>query len=289
MGENSKIEWCDHTHNFWVGCTKVSLACDHCYAESWAKRAGRPELWAGERRRTAVSNWAKPHKWNKLSERFHGEAIAYGTPYRSPRVFTNSLADFFDNQVPVQWRREAWHVIDQTPYLDWLILTKRPQNIAKMLPEPDAGYTKPWGDGWPNVWLGTTAENQDEANRRIPELLQIQAAVLFVSAEPLLGELDLTNIKRWNALMPSFRWPSLNWIITGGESGPGARPFNPDYARKLRDQCADAKISFFMKQMGGKRKPFPPIPDDLMVREFPLTCGEQFPARPLQSPVPVLD
>lgn len=284
MGETT-IEWADFTHNFHVGCTKVSPGCDHCYAETWAKRAGTPELWAGERRRTSVSNWAKPHKWN----REEGVDFLEGMRTSRPRVFTNSLADFFDNQIPVQWRRDAWHVIDQTPNLDWLILTKRPQNIAKMLPEPDAGYSKPWGNGWPNVWLGTTAENQEEANRRIPELLQIQAAVLFVSAEPLLGELDLTDIKRWNALMPSFRWPSLNWIITGGESGPGARPFNPDYARKLRDQCADAKISFFMKQMGGKRKPFPPIPDDLMVREFPFTCGEHSQVRPRRLPSPSQD
>jgi protein gp37 len=257
--ENTKIEWADHTMNFFVGCTKVSAACDFCYAESWAKRSGHPELWTGERRRTAVSNWAKPHKWNKLSERFHREAIAYGTPYRSPRVFTNSLADFFDNQVTVKWRREAWHVIDQTPYLDWLILTKRPQNIAKMLPEPDAGYSKAWGDGWPNVWLGTTCENQEIADRNIPVFLSAPAAVRFVSLEPLLGPIDLFHIEEpsgfaFNALSKkegiSFRGRGLDWAIVGGESGPHARPMHPEWARDIRDQCAAAATPFFFKQWG---------------------------------------
>jgi protein gp37 len=241
MGE-TKIEWCDFTHNFWVGCAKLSAACDFCYAETWAKRAGHPELWQGERRRTKT--WAEPHKWNKR---------AAGAATR-PKVFTNSLADFFDNQVPNEWRADAWRVIDETPNLDWLILTKRPQNIAKMLP---AG----WNDGlWPNVWLGMTAENQDEYDRRANHLYKVPAAVRFISYEPALGPLMLD------------RDAPLDWLIVGGESGPHARAFDLEWARRLRDQCRRQGIYFFVKQMGGKRKPFAPIPNDLMIREYPRSA-----------------
>jgi protein gp37 len=273
MAENSSIEWTDHTMNFWVGCTKVSPACDNCYAESWAKRTGQSKLWNGERRQTTLANRHKAHKWNK-------QAQATG---KRLKVFTNSLADFFDNQVPTQWRREAWHLIEQTPHLDWLILTKRPQNILKMLPDPETGV-KPWGNGWPNVWLGTTVENQQEADRRIPHLLNVPALVRFVSAEPLLGPVDFTRISllpqktgsaragiHIDALAAKFvesglpnwdRWdddgtPSdnarlarLNWIIVGGESGSKARPMHPDWALSIRDQCAAAGTAFFFKQWG---------------------------------------
>jgi protein gp37 len=242
MGENSKIEWCDHTMNFWVGCTKVSAACDFCYAETWAKRSGHPELWEGERRRTVPANWAKPHRWN---------LDRLGTDQPRARVFTNSLADFFDNQVPVQWRREAWHMIDQTPNLHWLILTKRPQNIAKMLPEQDAGYTKPWGGGWANVWLGTTCENQEVADRNIPVLLAVPAAMRFVSLEPLLGPIDLVQCKAVTIETPGMEPAGrIDWTIVGGESGPHARPMHPDLVRSLRDQCAAAGVAFFFKQWG---------------------------------------
>jgi protein gp37 len=251
MGEKTFIEWCDHTMNFWTGCQKVSPACDHCYAEAWAKRAGRPELWAGERSRTTPANWRQPHKWNASMRTLR---------YPRARVFTNSLADFFDNQVPSQWRREAWHVIDQTPNLDWLILTKRAQNIIKMLPEPDAGYTKPWGAGWPNVWLGMTAENQMEYDARWMVLRAVPALVHFVSYEPMLGDLCIDS----DDVPP-------DWIIAGGESGPHARELD-HVERRLRllaAQCKNAGVAFFTKQMGGKRKPFPSIPEDLMVREWP--------------------
>jgi len=235
MGKTS-IEWCDFTWNAWVGCQELSPACDHCYAKSWAKRSGHPELWQGERRRTKT--WAEPHKWNKL---------AAGAATR-PKVFTNSLADFFDNQVPDEWRSDAWDVIGQTPNLTWLILTKRPQNIKKMLP---AG----WNDGlWPNVWLGTTAENQEEADRRIPHLLATSAAVHFISAEPLLGALDLRiYLPRTFTAMGGAR--AISWVIVGGESGPHGRPLHPRWARDLRDQCATAGVPFFFKQWGQHRPP----------------------------------
>lgn len=238
MGENSNIEWTDATFNPWVGCTKVSPACDHCYAEGWAKRAGTPDLWAGERRRTGASNWQQPLKWNRKAE-------AEG---RRARVFCASLADVFDNQVPEEWRRDLWELISKTPNLDWQLLTKRPQNIRKMLPAS-------WGYGWPNVWLGTTAENQAEADRRIPHLLAVPAKVRFLSCEPVLGPLVLNG--SWlrqgdNGEYPHSVQPhtGIDWVICGGESGPGARPMHPEWARSLRDQCAVAGVPFLFKQWG---------------------------------------
>jgi len=225
MGENSKIEWCDHTFNPFVGCTKISPACDHCYAEGWAKRTGGANLWQGERRRTTDANWRQPLKWNR-------EAEASGV---RRKVFCASLADVFDNQVPVEWRTDLWRLIRETPHLDWLLLTKRPQNIAKMLPGPLS--THPWP--WPNVWLGTTVENQEEADRRIPHLLAVPAAVRFLSCEPLLGELNLE---------PYF--DCIDWVIAGGESGPNARPPMIRWARTLREQCWAYHVPFFFKQWG---------------------------------------
>lgn len=268
MGKTT-IAWCDFTHNFHIGCTKVSPGCDHCYAETWAKRAGHPELWTGERRRTAPANWVKPHKWN----REEGLDYLQGMRANRPRVFTDSLADFFDNQIPVPWRRDAWHVIDQTPNLDWLILTKRPQNIPKMLPEEGSGYTKPWGNGWPNVWFGTTAENQTEANRRIPLLRAVPAAKRFISVEP-----QLEYIEMWGML------DGIDWVICGGESGAHARIFDVDWARALLRECRAQGSAFFMKQLGclpysdgrpmhanpkGKYDDPAAWPDDLKVQEFP--------------------
>lgn len=261
MGENTKIEWADKTFNPWLGCTKVSPACDHCYAETWAKRTGQANLWSGDRRRTGAANWQQPHKWNF-------DAFALKTRYR---VFCASLADVFDNQVPDAWRNDLWSVIEQTPYLDWLLLTKRPQNIAKMLPAAD--WHKPWGDGWDNVWLGTTAENQEEADRRIPHLLGLPAKIHFLSVEPLLGPIDLYNgdpdprlgghettktfLGDWWEPGDDPKGPSrhgLDWVIVGGESGAGARPMHPDWARSLRDQCQAAEVPYFFKQHGEFRE-----------------------------------
>lgn len=264
MAENSKIEWTDHTFNPWVGCTKVSPACDHCYAESWAKRSGMVQWGNNPRRRTSAANWLKPLKWNR-------EAEAAGV---RRKVFCASLADVFDNHGSITsgWHGDLWHLIHSTPNLDWLLLTKRPQNIKKMLPE---SYGMPaWGSGWPNVWLGVTAENQEEADRRIPILLNAPAAVRFVSVEPLLGPVDLTRVTHkdkqmfsWLAYDPTLdaltgnyplldggeRRPHprrLNWVIAGGESGPGARPMHPGWARDIRDQCQAAGVAFHFKQWG---------------------------------------
>lgn len=246
MADQTAIEWCDKTFNPWTGCTKVSPACDHCYAEGWAKRSGHVE-WGpqGSRRRTSPAYWNGPEKWNT-------EARDKGIRYR---VFCASLADVFDNHGSITsgWRGDLWHLIARTPHLDWLLLTKRPQNIAKMLPD---GYGAPaWGNGWDNVWLGTTVENQTEADRRIPHLLRVPAKVRFLSCEPLLGPVDLTAIERTGGEIGFMRpldgrFNRLHWIIAGGESGPGARPMHPDWVRDLRDQCAEAGVPFLFKQWG---------------------------------------
>lgn len=243
MGKLSGIEWTTHTFNPWVGCTKISRACDFCYAEAWSKRAGEPELWQGERRRTSATNWRQPYKWNNAAP-LSGER---------QRVFCASLADVFDNQAEPQWRADLWAMIRETPNLDWLLLTKRPQNIHKMLPAD-------WGDGWSNVWLGTTAEDDAEYVKRWHWLARVPAAVRFISYEPALGPLMSLHLADL---------PIPDWLIFGGESGPRARPMELGWARDIRDICAENGVAFFFKQMGGVRKPFPPIPDDLMIRQFP--------------------
>ena len=253
MAEQTGIAWCDHTFNPWIGCTKVSAACDFCYAEELMDHRYHRVEWGGERKRTSVSNWQQPFRWNRASER---DGVRR-------KVFTLSLGDFFDNQVPESWRYEAWGIIHACKNLDWLILTKRPQNIHKMLPDGIA----PWSDGpWPHVWLGTTVENQEEANRRIPALRSVPAAIRFLSVEPMLGPVDL----REHLVDPASDWmisptPAIDWVICGGESGKHARAFDVGWARSLRDQCHAAGTAFFMKQMDRRK----PIPDDLFIREFP--------------------
>lgn len=235
MGDNTNIEWADKTFNPWIGCTKVSAACDHCYAEAWDARGlqGLSTRWGphASRTRTSAANWQKPITWNR-------KAASEGRRYR---VFCASLADVFDNHGSITsgWRGDLWHLIARTPHLDWLLLTKRPQNITKMLPD---GYGAPaWGDGWPNVWLGTSTENREEMLRRGKALASVPARVRFWSAEPLVG--DLGEI-------PAHIMP--DWIITGGENGAHYRPVNADWFRGLRDQSQAAGVPFLFKQWEGR-------------------------------------
>ena len=167
MAENSGIEWTTHTFNPWIGCTKVSAACDNCYAEAWDHRFGG-ERWGPRAPRTRTKTWGNPVKWNRQAE---------GAAER-PRIFCASLADVFDNHRSIQdtWRRELWALIDQTPNLDWLLLTKRPQNIVKLAPE------RWFTGGIPrNVWLGTTVENQEEAKADLM-YLWVSLGVIMVFA-----------------------------------------------------------------------------------------------------------
>jgi protein gp37 len=270
----TKIEWTatmlpdgttlpGFTFNAWVGCTKVSAACDHCYAEAWSKRSGQVEWGNHPRRRTSESYWRQPIKWNRLAER---DGVRR-------KVFCCSLADVFDNRASAAWRDDLWRLIWATPSLDWLLLTKRPQNIPKMLP---AHTGRPWP--YPNVWLGTTVENQKEADKRIRSLLAVPATVRFLSCEPLLGPVSLRRLQP-----PGVTWldaltgrehiglsvtgpgDHVDWVICGGESGPRKRPMDLTWARSLRDQCQAAEVRFFMKQIDKVL----PIPADLMIREMP--------------------
>jgi protein gp37 len=252
MAENTKIEWADHTFNPWIGCAKVGPGCDHCYAEALAERYSMAE-WGpkAERKRTGTSNWHLPRRWAKRADRFFAE---HG---RRQRVFCASLADVFDNQAPAAWRADLLDLIEATPELDWLLLTKRIGNVEGMLTELGRGLPT-------NVWLGITVVNQDEANRDVPKLLTARATKRFLSMEPLLGEVNLRLLRidgftTLDALTGQFTsiggsrepLPALDQILVGGESGtPRARPMHPNGPRSLRDQCAATGTAFLFKQWG---------------------------------------
>lgn len=216
MAENSKIGWTDHTHNFWWGCHKVSAECQHCYIAGIMRRGGK-EPFGGPMR---TKNWANPRKWNR-------QAKAAGV---RQRIFTCSMSDFFHPEAD-EWRDDAWQVIRECDWLDWLVLTKRADLIRERLPDD-------WGTGYPNVWLGVTA-GCESSTWRIAELVEIPAAIRFVSAEPLLEAVDLTPYL-----------PSLHWVITGCERAKkGVRRFmDLDWVRHIDDQCSSAGVPHFFKQ-----------------------------------------
>lgn len=238
MAKDSKIEWTHHTFNPWWGCAKVSPACKYCYAETWAKRIGS-HVWGASapRRFFTDKHWQDPLRWD-------AEAAERG---ERRRVFCASMADVFERRKELNEPRERlWKLIEETPHLDWLLLTKRPQNIALMAP---------WGEDWPHhVWLGTTVENQTWAEKRIPILMEVPARIRFLSCEPLLGPIDLTSFLHQKA-------NGIHWIIAGGESGPHSRPMNPDWVRNLRNQCAENGVAFHFKQWGHW------IPEELLTEQ----------------------
>ena len=225
MARNSKIEWTDHTFNPWWGCTKVSPACDHCYAEAWAKRVGF-DVWSAGRPRRYLSDgyWQQPYRWEQ-------EAVRAGRRFR---VFCASMADVFEwKRGLADWRKRLWATIESTPNLDWLLLTKRPHLVERLTP---------WNDDWPaNVWLGTTVESQKWVNKRLPHIEESGARIRFLSCEPLLGEI---HVGKW------LERKAIHWVIAGGESGPKARPSDPEWFYSLRDQCVANKTPFHFKQWG---------------------------------------
>ncbi|MCX7505927.1 phage Gp37/Gp68 family protein [Delftia tsuruhatensis] len=244
MSQDSKIEWTDHTFNPWEGCQRVGPGCDHCYAETRNARysGGQAINWGpgAPRRRTSVSNWNLPRRWNAQAEAFQAQ---HG---RRQRVFCASLADVFDNAVSREWRDELAALILDTPDLDWLLLTKRIGNAGAMLGEM-------FLDGPPaNVWLGATVVNQAEADRDILKLLRIPASVRFLSMEPLLGPVSFEGFfaNPSNIADGTNALEELDWVIAGGESGPGARPTHPNWHRELRDQCEAVGTPFLFKQWG---------------------------------------
>lgn len=234
--KNTKIEWATHTFNPWIGCSKVSPACTNCYAERDMSNKKNGVKWgAGNpRQRTSKSNWLQPVQWNKDATNDLGLSDDENR-FNRPRVFCASLSDVFDDEVPIGWRNDLFELIERCNHLDWLLLTKRPENFFTMLPLDWIEAPRS------NVWLGTSVENQNYADSRIPMLLQVPAAVHFISCEPLLGPVDITKLNPGS---------NLDWVITGGESGPSARQMNPAWARSLRDQTEAKNIAFLFKQWG---------------------------------------
>lgn len=218
MGKKSKVSWAHNSHGFWYGCREVRQGCVHCYAKR--QMAGKFDF----RVVTRAAGFDKPLSWKEPS-----------------RVFVCPWSDFFIEEAD-PWRDDAWSIIRQTPHLDYIILTKRPQNILHRLPDD-------WDQGYPNVWLGVSVELQRWVSR-IAILLLVPSAVHVVSAEPLLGPLDLRSF----LADPYGYGPTVDWVIAGGESGRHqknpkiARLMRMEWARGLRDQCAEAGVAFWFKQ-----------------------------------------
>jgi len=234
MGEKTKIQWCDHTFNPWRGCAKVAAGCQNCYAERQAKR--NPAVFGtwgpdGERVLPSDAYWRQPFAWDRAAAR---DGVRR-------RVFCGSMMDVFELRVDLEApRARLLRLIGDTPYLDWLLLTKRPENYIRAT---HLGYQDSLP---PNLWIGTTVE--DRASLwRLDHLVKIPTAVRFVSAEPLLQEVDF-GFRNW-ADDPKYR---IHWCIVGGESGPKARPFDLAWARLIRDDCKAAGVAFFFKQVGAR-------------------------------------
>lgn len=302
--KNSKVEWTDHTFNAWEGCTKVSPGCAHCYAEARNNRYHAGRNWGPEAPRLLRSDayWREPLNWNRKPWICEGcgrsddktfdhsctgnkedACHTSNVKWHRARVFCSSLSDWLDEEGPIEQFVKLLELIHTTQNLDWLLLSKRPQNFESRLfnARDKCVYgARPmvtdWMDGNAptNVWIGTTVEDQQRADERIPELLKIPAKVRFLSCEPLLGlvRLQLRQVTHQRECEcagtgfvgdngPGIRGnseyhpcempqPKIHWVICGGESGQKARPMDPGWARSLRDQCQAAGVPFFFKQWG---------------------------------------
>lgn len=296
MSENTTIEWCDHTINFWHGCTKVSPGCANCYAEGLSRRFGK-DIWGHGKAREDHRKGAE-----KLAVKLNRQAEKKGVRYR---VFCNSMSDWLDDEVPVEWLADMLDMIRTTPNLDWLLLTKRPENWRGRIMDVEAATSNrdlaAWLGLWrfsrnpgappppANVWIGTTVEDQKRADERIQTLLDIPAEILFLSVEPLLGPVTLSaymgkciglgdEVETYNF--------GIDWVIIGGESGPKSRPCELNWIGDLVAECRDGMAACFVKQLGsnwiGDRVfPVPRVtdakggdinewPEEFRVREFPV-------------------
>lgn len=277
MGKNSAIEWTHHTFNPWWGCTKVSAGCDNCYAERGSNRFGK--LWgAGAPRRFfGAEHWAKPLGWARRAE-------------GRERVFCASYADVFerlpyghpDAHAMNLARQMLWSLIEDTPELDWLLLTKRPENIRELIPSAWCERGAPQ-----NTWWGVTVEDDSQRWRfdtLCTVVVPLQPSCMFISYEPAVGPLHLRETWLGYDEVPvngplgveyhvaQVTYPRLDWVICGGESGPGARPMELDWARRVRDDCERAQVAFFLKQLGGardKRGGDTAVLDGQVHKEFP--------------------
>lgn len=286
MGDRSKIEWTQATWNPTTGCSKVSPGCKNCYAERLF-----PRVYGKERAFTDVQ--------------LHQQRLDAPLRWRKPRmVFVDSMSDLFHEDVPWHFIDSVFATMFECQWHTFQVLTKRPERVLEYFSCKDNALRIAHKIWWglhkrnygaakflkfedilldllplPNVWLGVSVEDQKTADERIPFLLQTPAAVRFVSQEPALGLVDYSKVPvgcGWWAtgcccsFDPCELHPKLDWVIAGGESGPKARPSHPDWFRSVRDQCQEAGIPFFMKQVGGRvKKSIAAIPPDLMIREFP--------------------
>jgi hypothetical protein len=278
--KDTKIEWCDNSWSPWRGCTKVSPGCAHCYAETLSKR--NPAVlgqWGKGKPRVKAKNWNEPVKWNR-SAQSEWDLVSF----KSPTVFP-SLCDWLDDEVPIEWLAEFLQLVHETPNLTWLLLTKRPENwvsqiesavvwLANRQMESDwipevLVWLQSWRDeGVPptNVWVGTSVEDQQRADERIPELLKIPARGRFLSLEPLLGPVDVHRWlrPRWSETLTErntrpLESECLDWLIIGGESGGGSRPCNVEWIRSLVAQGKVGGAATFVKQLGAM--PVGPTPE----------------------------
>lgn len=272
MGIKTAIEWTDHTWSPWFGCAKVSTGCLNCYAAGWAHRFGK--AWGRGTERPPTNQWDLPVRWNRQAERQY-RALAHSTPagqpiqFRRPTVFPSSI-DWLDEDVPAELLARFLQLIHGTPYLRWLLLTKRPENFMRQvdrqalcrletMKDPQQVGLREWLGQWingqppANVWVGTSVEDQTRANERIPALLRIPAVGRFLSVEPLLGPVDLEPFMQHGRDITDegySRLDGIHWVIIGGESGHGARPCDVEWIRSLVRQCKDASVSVFVKQLG---------------------------------------
>lgn len=278
MSEKTNISWADHTFNIAWGCEKVSPGCANCYADSLALRYGW-DIWGhGKSRRTFTDHhWKEPIQWN----------IKAASEGKRRRVFCSSMCDIFEAHPTIDAERtKLWPLIQETPWLDWQLLTKRAERIASCLPGD-------WDNGYPNVWLGVSAENQEWADKRVPHLLSVPAKARFLSVEPMLGPIELENVF-WRLPEPlcdgcpkdadcdcGFNTakqnglPSIDWVIIGGESGPKHRQCDPGWIYNVIQQCRPAGIACFVKQDSGPKPGCQGRLSDALfgTKEFP--CGEQ--------------
>ena len=240
---STKIEWTDETRNPIVGCTKISPGCKHCYAEIMARRLSGMPLQSPK-----YSMVIYEGKWS--GNTFMDEtALEKPFSWKKPRrIFVCSMGDLFHESVPFSWIIEVMFVIRGNPQHTFQILTKRPLRMHEFFTECASNpFFIDRGD-LPNLWIGVTAENQEQANKRIPLLLDIPNVKRFVSIEPMIGPISLNSGHLLD--IPS----SINQVILGGETGPGARPMHPDWVTHIRDQCVEANVPFFFKSWGGKDK-----------------------------------
>lgn len=293
MAEASLIEWTDATWNPITGCTVVSPGCTDCYA---MRLAGTRLRNHPSRQGLTAPSKAGP-VWNG-QVRFNRQWLTQPITWKAPRrIFVCAHGDLFHESVPDEWIDEVFAVMAVANWHTFQVLTKRSKRMRDYMSSERAyaaynsGRMEPNVYPPPNVWAGVSAEDQPRADERIPDLLATPAAVRFVSIEPMIGPVDLTSIDidGWGEVLPLTGWaaapgeldstgkpdgshPRIDWVIVGGENGQ--RFMHPDWARAVRDQCAESGTAFFMKQMGGAGKAkMPPIPDDLMIREFPQTGG----------------